>query len=136
MPSEPEPQHLDALIQRAGARCECTGECGENHAWTAGILTQRCRAPHGCNIRRKIDHPTSWVLAELQGWEDNRDERAQLTDADGQVTRGGRTWSLAYPELYRPRIVHVLLAAVELPEGRRAAFCQRCVILLERRKPS
>jgi hypothetical protein len=130
---EPDPHHEGALIKRAGARCECQGECGENHAWEAGLPAQRCRAPHGCNIRRKKDHPTSWVLAELQGWEDNRDDRTQLTDADGQVTRGGRTWPLAFPEFYRPRIVHVKLEAVDLTKDKRAAFCQRCALLMKRK---
>lgn len=130
--SEPEPQSLDALIARAKARCECTGECGENHNFVPGATKLRCNVPYGCNIRRKKDHPTSWVLAEIQGWEDNRDARTKIPDDDGQVTRGARTWPLAYPELYRPRVVHALLEAVELG-ARRAAFCQRCAILVKRR---
>lgn len=129
---DPEPQSLPVLIERAHARCECNGECGENHNFDSGARKQRCNAPYGCNIRRKKDHPTSWVLAEIQGWEDNRDDRKVLTDEDGQVTRGGRTWPLAYPELYRPRVIHVLLEAVQLGE-RRAAFCQRCALLMKRR---
>lgn len=131
--TDPEPQSADALIQRAGARCECTGECGANHAFAAGLPAQRCGAPHGCNIRRKLDHPACWVLAELQGWEDNRDLRPSPADADGLVTRGASTWPLAYPELYRKQIVHVLLAPVALPE-RNAVFCQRCALLLARKE--
>lgn len=83
----------EELRIRSAGRCECTGECGENHAWEAGLPAQRCRVPAGCNIQRKRGHLSWWLLASTQ-----------------QVP-------IAYPEYYLDRIETVSLAEVKLPKG-------------------
>ena len=92
----------------AGGRCQCIGQCGYTHAWTAAVTPQRCRAPHGCVIVRKIDYPSFWQLA------------------------GTETLALAYPEHYAvDKPVLIELKAVTLKDGTVIAACQRCKLLIE-----
>lgn len=56
----------DDYIRKAGARCECTGQCGHNHNWEAAHRAQRCGAVHGLRIARKKDNPSSWVSVQTQ----------------------------------------------------------------------
>lgn len=43
---------------RAGGKCECTGQCEENH------LGMRCSAPNGELIHRRLDTPALWILQD------------------------------------------------------------------------
>lgn len=95
---------LDERLRAAGGRCECTGECGHNHRWSAPELPLRCRAPHGCNVVRKLDHPSCWRLAG--------------TDAI----------PLAYAELYSETITTVALTLVK-----DKVYCGFCRGQLQRR---
>lgn len=52
-----------AIRERAGQRCECRGECSSAH------VGGHCAAPNGALIRRQIDAPATWALAESQGRE-------------------------------------------------------------------
>jgi hypothetical protein len=96
---------------KAGGLCQCTGECGHTHAWTAEVKKQRCRAPHGCTIVRKRDYPSYW----------------QLTGTD--------TLPLEYPEHYAvDNPVLVELKPTTVPDGKATkviAACQRCKLLIE-----
>jgi hypothetical protein len=94
--SKTDSQHL---LRAAGGRCQCTGECGHNHRWSAGEITLRCGAPHGCNIQRKLGHPSCWRLA-------GTDERP-----------------LQYAELYDEQIMFVEL--VPVGEKVYCGFCRR-----------
>jgi hypothetical protein len=99
------------VLREAGGLCQCTGQCGHTHAWVATVKAQRCRAPHGCTIVRKRDHPSYWQLA--------------ATD----------TAPLEYAEHYATdKPVLVELKPVQLTDGREGktiAACQRCKLLIE-----
>lgn len=69
-------------------RCECTGQCGHNHSWTPERPAQQCRAPHGCEVQRKTDNPSSWILA------------------------GSERIPIVFAEFYQPRIETVTLEQV------------------------
>lgn len=87
-------------------RCECSGQCGATHGWTAAEPKRRCNAPSGCRIVRKKDQPSYWQLA-AGDW-------------------GG---ALAYPELYRTdKPVEVALKPVTVPgaDGAVILACQMC----------
>jgi hypothetical protein len=98
-------------LKEAGGRCQCSGECGHTHAWTPEAEKQRCRAPHGCALVRKLDYPSYW----------------QLTGTDALP--------LEHPEFYavgNPILVE--LKPVTVPDGREGkviAACQRCKLLIE-----
>ena len=72
--------------------------------WSAPELPLRCRAPHGCNVVRKLDHPSCWRLAG--------------TDAI----------PLAYAELYSETITTVALTLVK-----DKVYCGFCRGQLQRR---
>ncbi len=95
----------------AGGRCQCTGECGHTHAWSAEAPKDRCRAPHGCTIVRKLDYPSFWQLAASD------------------------TIQLAHAEYYAVgKPVLVELKPTTVPDGRDGkviAACQRCKLLIE-----
>lgn len=116
-------------LARSRGRCECRGECGDNHQWTAAQPPVRCNAPHGCNIVRKKDHLSCWYLSTLQGFDDRKHDPhpGPRTAPEGQpVTRGVETAPLAHPEYFHPRIVQVWLLAVRTADGKLIAACQRC----------
>ena len=52
-------------FERAGGRCECTGECGADHGG-------RCNAPHGETVWRREDARHIWRLPDAEtppvGW--------------------------------------------------------------------
>lgn len=103
------PADLDALLREAGGRCQCEGQCGHTHAWTAEAPAQRCRAPHGCEIQRKLDHQSFWMLA------------------------GSDTLPLAFPEFFREVIETVSLHPVKLRVGARVV-CAFCLQAMRARK--
>lgn len=117
-----------SVMRRAAGRCECIGQCGQNHRWEPGLEAQQCRAPHGCNVRRKKDHPSYWVLAARQGFEDREQEGPRVADPDGLIRRGIDTAELAFAELYRPRLVQIWLEPARVGTGA-FALCQRCLQL-------
>jgi hypothetical protein len=94
------------VLKRAKGRCECRGQCGENHAWAPKLPARQCRAPNACKLVRLKANPSYWALAGPD---------------------------LAYPELYRDKVVGVQLSAFKV--GRRnTALCQRCRLLIEKAK--
>lgn len=130
----------DTVLTQARGRCECTGQCGENHQWLATQPPKRCAAVHGSNIQRKKDNPSCWVLSTLQGFEDRGKQDPHpgpRTAPEGEaVTRGVQSAAeLAYPEFYRERVIQVWLQAVRVG-GATLALCQRCRILVERKAAS
>ena len=96
-------------VHAAGGKCQCTGECGHTHAWNADVKPQRCRAPHGCTIVRKLDYPSYWQLA------------------------GTDVLPLEFPEHYAvDKPIMVELKALKLKDGETTiAVCQRCKLLIE-----
>ena len=100
---------MDAEAYReAAGRCQCTGQCGHTHSWTAAAPAHRCRAPEACTIVRKRDYPSFWQLA--------------ATD----------TLALEYPEEYAvDKPVLVELKRVTLKDGTVITACQRCKLLIE-----
>ena len=93
----------------AKGRCQCTGQCGFTHAWTAEVPAQPCRAPHGCAIVRSRDYPSFWQIADSEGA------------------------PLAYPEHYSvEKAILVELEPTTLRDGTVIAGCQRCKLLIER----
>lgn len=108
---------VQTVMARAKGRCECTTECGHPHTWTPSMAPRRCRAPHGCSVQRKDKSPSYWILA---GTEDQ---------------------PIAYPKPYRRKVILIELAviAVDGDDTNRAkenllAVCQRCKLLIERRR--
>lgn len=96
------------MAEGSGGMCQCTGQCGHTHAWTADVKPRRCRAPHGCTVVRKIDYPSYW----------------QLT--------GTEAAPLEYPEHYAvDKPVFVELKPLALKDGTVIAACQRCKLLVE-----
>jgi hypothetical protein len=107
----------ETVLRRSGGQCECMGECGHNHRWVADVPVQRCRAPHACQVQRKQDHPTFWVLA------------------------GTKASPMAYPEFYNEKRILIELEVVSVagpsPDRREENFkalCQRCRLLMEQRR--
>jgi hypothetical protein len=100
----------EALAEAHG-RCQCTGQCGHTHAWTAEAKPRVCGAPHGCVIVRKSDHMSFWQLA--------------ATD----------TIALEHAEHYAvDNPILVELKATQVPDGKSGqmnAACQRCKLLIE-----
>lgn len=99
------------VLRAAGGRCQCTGECGHTHAWSADAPERRCGAPHGCTIVRKRDYPSYWQLAASD------------------------TSQLEYAEHYAvDKPVLVELKPTTVPDGKATkvvAACQRCKLLIE-----
>lgn len=100
----------EQVLHAAKGLCQCTGQCGATHNWTAAATPRRCRAPHACGIVRKRDYPSFWQLAsnELSG-------------------------PLAHPEHYnldKPVLVEVKPAVVA--DGSVIGACQRCKLLIDR----
>jgi len=90
-------------------RCQCTGQCGFTHAWTAEVRAQPCGAPHGCVVVRRTDYPSYWQLADSE------------------------TLALAHPEHYSvDKPILVELRPVALPGVEGIVACQRCKLLIER----
>jgi hypothetical protein len=68
MPIKPELRHhygkawratRATILERAGHRCECTGQCGGGGHDNAG---GRCAAPNGQTIWRELGNEASWWL--------------------------------------------------------------------------
>lgn len=116
------------VMSRAHHRCECTGECGFNHRYQqhdrAGkpLPALRCRVPHGFEILRKRDWPTHWILGPTHGPQEAIPLRPLYRD---EPVKGEQT-----------------LLVVEPVDGDRRnrvptnvlALCQRCAILISRRR--
>lgn len=47
-----------SIMERAGNRCECRGECGDHHG------DNLCYAPHGAAVMRNKLAPARWLDAE------------------------------------------------------------------------
>jgi len=100
---------LEQVVRAAKGRCQCSGQCGFTHAWTAEVRAQPCGAPHACVIVRKIDYPSFWQLADSE------------------------SVPLAYPEHYAvDKPILAELRPVTMPGGTVIAACQRCKLLIER----
>lgn len=117
------------LIQKAGARCTCQGQCGNNHNWEPGYRALRCAAPHGCNVVRKIDNPSCWRLADLQGFQSDSDKGPRTHLAGKYVTHGSPLiGELAFKELFDLKsVTQIWLSTVSLEADREpTVFCQFC----------
>lgn len=106
-PTAPELKALDTsrlgeLRGLAKGRCECTGECGQGHGYELDTPPRRCRAPHACEIVRRIASPGFWQLAPSL--------------ASGP---------LAYPEGFTRKQVMIDLLPVRIGDEVKV-FCQRC----------
>jgi hypothetical protein len=96
-----------AIRERAGQRCECTGECGDEHTG------QRCNAPNGETIRRDDRQPARWSL------------------------HGGCSLCLGGDPECRPVKVVLTVAHLDhdpshADPARLRALCQRCHLRLDR----
>lgn len=99
---------MEAAVGESRGRCQCTGQCGHTHAWSAEVKPRLCGAPHGCAIVRKTDYPSYWQLA--------------ATDA----------LPLEHAEHYAAdKPILVELKATTLKDGKVIATCQRCKLLIE-----
>lgn len=58
-----------AILERAGNRCECRGECGAKHDMWGGLtgpdgvrrtFGAACKAPNGALVVREIDNKAAW----------------------------------------------------------------------------
>lgn len=121
------------LIQAAGGRCSCTGQCGHNHNWMSNHVALRCRAPHGVNVVRKLDNPSCWRNAPLQGFLSSKDKDKDMqgprTHEQGRFVTRGIATDFAFAELFDvQRISQVWLSGVRVRSGKnsRIAMCQFC----------
>ena len=106
--------------ERAGDRCECVGQCGEDHyGGKAPDLTRRCEAPNGVLVYRYKVGP-AWILAS-----DCSDDPALVAEriADG----------------WRRKATKIVLTVAHLdhnPENvddeNLLAACQRCHLRYDR----
>lgn len=102
----------ERIRDRAGQRCECTGQCGDSHS----ILGRdRCNAPNGILVLRHLAEPWRWCTASVF-------EGATLSDA-GEWAR---------------KAVKIVLTVAHLdhtpehcePENL-LAMCQRCHLRMD-----
>jgi hypothetical protein len=54
---------LHIRSERAGDRCECTGQCGDDHR-RGDSSFGRCGAPNGKIVCRAVDDSGRWVLGD------------------------------------------------------------------------
>lgn len=125
----------DGIIADFGARCACLGQCGGNHNWERGLKAVKCGAPHGCNVVRKLDNPSHWRLAPLQGFlspgRGEPDMEGPRTHEAGKyVTRGVlMIGEFAFPEMFdMQRITQIWLSGVVVDSSKKGfqPFCQFC----------
>lgn len=111
------------VMERAGNRCECTGECGDEHAPWGGITGPSgiresgyriCRAPHSRFILRDEHSPAVW------------EEHNPGEDCDWECETGCRAI----------RCVLTVAHLDQTPENNDMdnlkALCQRCHLRLDR----
>lgn len=126
----------EVLIAKAGGRCSCSGQCGHNHAWAPKQPAVRCAAPHGCNVVRKLDNPSCWRLAPLQGFitakQRDKDMRGPRTHEKGAFVKRGISVDFAFPELFGvDRISQIWLSVVVIDPSKKnkqgkLPMCQFC----------
>lgn len=90
-------------------------------------MAVRCRAPHGVNVVRKLDNPSCWRSAPLQGFISSKnpseDMKGPRTHEPGKfVPRGIAVGEVAFAELFDvERISQIWLSVTE-----RVVMCQFC----------
>ena len=74
-------------FERAGGKCECTGQCGDTHETHATILPPdepsppRCNAPHARHVLRHLTESWRWVTSdEFEQWEARGLDPAEWAD--------------------------------------------------------
>ena len=114
-PADWEAISLRIRKERAGGRCECTGECGSDHyrhVFDVLVENRRCGAPNTETVLRDRQHPERWTLHEgcslcLGGDDECKPIRIVLTVAHlNHDTRDNRDENLK-------------------------AFCQRCHLRMD-----
>ena len=106
------------ILQRAGHRCECTGECGDAHPRGIGDdhgpVANWCAAPNREVIERLQANRATW----------------QLAARDGQVLKWNRPpWGAMLTVVLT--IAHLDGDTGEVPDDRLKALCQRCHLKLD-----
>lgn len=130
---------VTAVRARAGDRCECTGECGDQHlsiqspripaepffidapaSSIGGKAVRRCNAPHGQIIKRNHEKPWIWYHHEPCG----------ICMGEGHVAAGDP------PEPIKVKLTtaHVCRPASSGDHSLEnlKALCQRCHLRLDR----
>lgn len=109
--------------EAAGQRCDCRGECGDDHAGNTCQVGARCQAPNGATIIRHRAKPQFWLL---------------LTTAIGETGTGGTLDDSMLGE-WSPRPIRVVLTVAHLDHDAAnhdrdnlRAMCQRCHLRLDR----
>lgn len=99
-----------AILARAGNKCECTGQCGDDHVFLVfPSVGCRCGVPNGVTIWREVDNQRVWWCAEGGAKKpETRPVRVVLTVAHLNHTAGD-----------------------DRPENL-LALCQRCHLRLDR----
>lgn len=99
-------------FERAGGRCECTGQCGSTHS-----PGTRCGASHGDVVRRDLANPARWTYDTSAGL-----PGAKMKSADKRAAKRGAG-----------KAVKIVLTVAHLdhqPENcadeNLLAMCQRC----------
>jgi hypothetical protein len=101
----------ETVLASAKGRCQCRGECGENHRWSKEAKPDQCRAPGGCTIRRLTQNPSFWRMAPTE------------------------TRELAFEEEFIPKDLIVVLEATEVL-GETMVLCAYCKSRILRRVES
>lgn len=99
------PEVQARILGRAGAACECTGQCGARHRGG------RCAVPHRAYIARPYHEPLYWTLAE---------KGAVVQDAKVIEVRVG--------------IAHLDHNPENNDDGNLLALCQRCHLAYDLRQ--
>lgn len=120
----------NVLITQAGGRCRCMGQCGHNHSWSQENPLSRCAAPHGINIVRKLDNPSCWRSAPLQGFVDDKMTGPRTHEPNKYVSRG-RKVDFAFPNLFAmDRIAQVWLS-IQLIDPAKKKRVERYLVMCQ-----
>lgn len=98
------------ILERAGNRCECTGECGDAH---------NCGAPNGAIIARHLAPPWQYHVHYCSGG-------CMVLPCDEFEPHGFRVVRVVLT------IAHLDHDTGQVPDNRLKALCQRCHLRADR----
>ena len=119
----------NVLIEAAGARCRCMGQCGHNHNWNSKATVQVCGAPHGVNIVRKKDNPSCWRSAPLQGFTNSM--VGPRTHERGKYVKDGIECDFAFPELFEIERITQAWLSIQLVNPNKKKRAERYLVMCQ-----
>lgn len=103
------------IRDRAGQRCECTGQCGDVH--DDSLYGQRCDAPNGEHILRHIEKPWRFITSlQFEKREALHIDECEWADRAVQIVL---------------TVAHLDHAPENCAEENLLAMCQRCHLCMD-----